>query len=249
VLVFAQRAIRLNSILAAFDAGRKLIAMRRMRTAVVCVGLLADAMGAAWSTPSTLVFIPSTDVQQPKTWHFGLDTYFTFDRKATGNLVDTGLTYGLPGRIEVGLDHVGGTNDPLMGNIKWQPVAERENAPAIAIGARNLGGRENVLAGNLLYALVSKTFGRSGRFHLGFQHGEENRVGGDNDMFLVGWEKQLNPRWWAAVDYASGDSQFGAISPGVAYTFREHTSVMLGYQFYNNDDRDDTITVQVDINF
>jgi hypothetical protein len=210
---------------------------------------MAAAAGAAWSTPSTIIFIPSTDVQAPKTWHFGLDTYFTFDGKSTANVVDTGITYGLPGRFEVGLDHVGGVDDPIMANLKWQAAPEKTNMPAFAIGAYNLGGSDNPLAGNFIYGLVSKTFGKTGRFHLGYQYGDEDRVGDDNGMFLAAWEKQLNPKWWVAIDYASGDSGFGAISPGFAYTFRENTSVLVGYDIYNNGDLDDTFTVQVDINF
>lgn len=223
--------------------------MKRIQTVIACLALVASAVSAAWSTPSTLVFIPSTDVQAPGTWHFGLDTYFTFDAKGTGNVVVTGITYGLPGRIEVGLDHVGGSNDPIMGNAKWQLMPEQANTPAVAIGAYNFGGRANSLAGNLLYALASKTFGQTGRFHLGYQRGQRSRVGRDNDMLLLAWDKQINPKLWAAVDYASGDSGFGALSPGVAWSFAENTSVLFGYDFYNNNAFDDTITIQVDVNF
>jgi hypothetical protein len=223
--------------------------MKRIQTAFACLALTACAATTAWATPSTLVFIPSTDVQAPRTWHFGLDTYFTFDAQGSGNIVDTGLTYGLPGRIEVGIDHVGGSNDPFIGNAKWQPLAETANMPAVAIGGYNWGGRSNPLAGNLLYALVSKTFGRTGRFHVGYQHGQRSRVGRDNDMLLLAWDKQLTEKWWAAIDYASGDSGFGALSPGVAYSFAQNTSVLFGYSFYNRSAFDDTITIQVDINF
>jgi hypothetical protein len=224
--------------------------MRRIQTVFACLALTAVAAGAAWSTPSTLVFIPSTDVQAPKTWHFGSDVYFTPDTSSTGNIVDVGLTYGLPGRIELGFDFIGGTNEPLLGNIKWQALAEKGKGPAFAIGAYNLGGSHNALAGNLLYALFSKTFGKTGRFHVGYQHGEKNRIGGrDPDMLLAGYDKQFTPKLWGAIDFASGKSTFGAVSPGVAYSFSQNTSVLFGYDFYNNGDLDDTFTVQVDINF
>lgn len=223
--------------------------MRRIQTVLACLALATSAVTAAWSTPSTLVFIPSTDVQAPKTWHFGLDTYFTFDSTGTGNIVDTGITYGLPGRFEIGLDHIGGADDPILANAKWQLMPEKGSSPAIAIGAYNFGGSDNPLAGNLLYALVSKTFGKAGRFHLGFQRAQESRVGDDNDMILAAWDKQINPKLWASIDYASGDSGFGALSPGVAYSFAQNTSVLFGYNFYNESAFDDTITVQVDINF
>src|SRR4029079_5456300 len=112
----------------------------------------------------------------------------------------------------------------------------------------NWGGHKNPLAGNLLYVLASMTLGKAGRGSIGYQHGQHSRVGRDEDMLLLPWEKQLTPKWWAAVDYASGKSAFGAVSPGVAYTFSQNTSVILGYDFYPGDFKD-TITVQVDINF
>jgi hypothetical protein len=225
--------------------------MRCIQTVFACFALTAAAAGAAWSTPSTLIFIPSTDVQAPKTWHFGSDVYFTPDRSSTGNITDVGLTYGLPGRFEIGFDFIGGTDEPLLGNAKWQLTPEKGNVPAVALGGYNLGGKSNSLAGNLLYALVSKTLGKTGgRVHLGYQHGEKNRIGGrGEDMLLAAYEKQINPKWWAAIDFASGKSTFGALTPGVAYAFSQNTSVLFGYDFYNNGDLDNTVTVQVDINF
>jgi hypothetical protein len=122
--------------------------------------------------------------------------------------------------------------------------------PAVAIGAYNWGGKANSLAGNLWYALVSKNFGKTGRFHVGYQHGQKSRIGGrDEDMFLFGYDKQFTEKWGGAVDFASGKSTFGAVSPGVACSFAQNTSVLFGYDFYNNGDLDDTITIQVDINF
>jgi hypothetical protein len=199
------------------------------------------------ATPSTIIYIPSTDVQAPKTMHLGLDTYFTFDGKGVGNTVDTGLTWGFK-KFEVGVDHVGGTDDPFMGNIKFQALTESSKMPAISLGAYNLGGKKNGLAGNLWYVLGSKTF-QFGRLHLGYQHGEKSRVGVDENMLLAAWDKQLNKKWWGAADYASGDSAFGALSFGAGYTFSENTSVVFGYDIYNNGAFEDTITVQVDINF
>src|SRR6476620_5033289 len=46
--------------------------------ALVGVGLLAVAATSSWATPSSIIFIPSTDVQAPNTNHLGLDSYFSY---------------------------------------------------------------------------------------------------------------------------------------------------------------------------
>jgi hypothetical protein len=222
--------------------------MKRIAIVLLSAVALLGSRLPALATPSTIIFIPSTDLQAPKTMHFGLDAYYTFDNKAgTTNIVDTGVTWGFK-RFEFGFDHIGGSDEPFLGNAKFQITPEKGKTPAFAIGAYNFGGRKNPLAGNLLYALGSKTF-KFGRLQLGYQHAAKHRVSEDENMVLASWDKQFNPKWWGAVDFASGKSAFGALTPGVAYTFSQNTSVIFGYDFYNNSDFEDTITVQVDINF
>ena len=218
--------------------------------ALTGLSLLVAATAASWATPSSIVFIPSTDVRAPEQNHLDFDGYFTFDDPGTGAVTVLGYTRGFQGRFELGIDHIGSTRDPFLFNGKWQAIAPQEGRPlALALGAWNWGSSDNPFAGNLLYAIASYTFPQSGRFSIGYQHADEDRVGNDNNMLLLAWEKQLSERWWAAIDYASGDSGFGAISPGIAYTFAPNTSVLFGYNFYNTGALDDTVTVQVDINF
>jgi hypothetical protein len=222
--------------------------MRILTMAVLSVGVFLGSCIPALATPSTIIFIPSTDVQAPKTTHFGIDSYFTFNNsEGTTNIVDTGLTWGFK-KFEIGVDHIGGQDDPFLVNAKFQITPEKGKMPAIAIGGYNFGGNKNALAGNLAYLLGSKTF-KFGRLQLGYQHADKDRVGTDQDMVLASWDRQFNKKWWGAVDYASGDSAFGALSAGFAYSFAENTSVIFGYDFYNNSAFTDTITIQVDINF
>jgi hypothetical protein len=217
------------------------------RLVLGATALLGSSM-AAFATPSTLVFIPSTDVQAPRSTHLTFDSYFTFDNKpGSSTTTDTGLTWGFK-KFEVGFDHIGSTDDPFLLNAKYQILPEKGKNPALAIGGYNFGGSDNSLAGNLWYGLVSKTF-EFGRLHLGYQKADEDRVPEDDSMVMLGWDKQFTPKWWGCVDYASGDSAFGALSLGVAYSFASNTSVIFGYDFYNNNDIEDTITVQLDINF
>jgi hypothetical protein len=214
------------------------------------LSLMAVAATTSWATPSSIIFIPSVDVQAPDTNHLGFDGYFTFDNPGTGALTDLGYTRGFKGRFELGIDHIGSQDDPILFNAKWQVLAPKEKKPfALSLGAYNWGAHKNVLAGNLLYVIGAYTLPKTGRISLGYQHADQDRVGDDNDMLMLAFERQLSAKWWAAIDYASGDSAFGALTPGVAYTFAPNTSVIFGYDFYNNNDFDDTITVQVDINF
>ncbi|MHB1458065.1 MAG: hypothetical protein ACYC0V_14240, partial [Armatimonadota bacterium] len=64
-----------------------------------------------------------------------------------------------------------------------------------------------------------------------------------------GLDKSLNDKVWAAVDYQSGKSAFGALSAGVAYNFTKTTSLIVGYDWYNDSNLADTFTAQLDINF
>jgi uncharacterized protein with beta-barrel porin domain len=53
------------------------------------------------------------------------------------------------------------------------------------------------------------------------------------------------------VDYQGGKNAFGALSFGASWAFAKNTSVIFGYDVYNNKDRagQNTFTVQLDINF
>src|SRR5512140_1938440 len=97
---------------------------------VIAAALLVASATAALATPSTQIWIPSTDVQKFKTGHLGVVNYVRADREDDGsrapNVYDLGLTAGvLPFekvQAEVGIDYiVNGTsydNYPLYFNAK-----------------------------------------------------------------------------------------------------------------------------------
>jgi hypothetical protein len=144
--------------------------------------LVVTAAGAALATPSTQIWIPSTDIQAFKTVHLGVDNYFRAStNKNVGigrdaNVMDIGLTAGvLPFdklQMEVGFDYLAigqnpNDNHPLSANFK---IATPEDSlfkfsPAIAFGMYNIGSTESVLGNapfvvsgmNLIYGLVAKT--------------------------------------------------------------------------------------------
>ena len=218
----------------------------------VLQALLAIACTAvAHATPSTLVWIPSTDIQADKTWHLGVDNYFS---PGNGSLpTDYGLTYGLlKGTAEVGVDYFGGVQYPWSLNAKYLLTPEKGETPAIAVGYYNAGVKKGITDANMLYAVGSKTFGPA-RLTLGVCHGKKATLGEGETMLLAGLDGYLDrkKKWWWGVDYQSGDSVFGALNAGIAYSFADNVSVIFGYDMYNNRTLNphNTLNVQLDINF
>lgn len=172
--------------------------IHRFGIAVTAFALCGLTATVAFATPSTQIWIPSTDIQPFKTLHFGFDTYVrTKPEPDTGGqnvppAVDLGLTAGvLPFaklQAEVGFDLIyGGFNtsagldkNPLYLNAK---VGIPEDAffkwqPAVAVGGYNWGTKKGEVANgvytkngtdaNIWYGLVAKTLPVVGRFSVGY---------------------------------------------------------------------------------
>jgi hypothetical protein len=125
----------------------------------MAMALTIGATTAAMATPSTQIWIPSTDCQAFNTFHLGIDNYFRASGvgKATGdstvrdpNVYDIGPVYGfLPFEKlqgEIGFDYVSnGTNvndnHPLSGNFKLGTPEDSlfKYSPALAFGMYNVG--------------------------------------------------------------------------------------------------------------
>lgn len=232
--------------------------------AILLAGLVLMA-GVSHATPSTQIWIPSTDIQKYKTFHLGLDSYI----KTEGNeptVTNIGLTAGaLPFekvQLEVGIDwrDAGGEHAyPLYFNAKLGTPegALFEGSPAIAIGGYDFGTKKDVTNYNILYGLVAKSFGALGRFSAGYFAGNDKLLvdlDGDkeNHGLLLSWDKtvsEISDKLWLAVDYQGGESSYGALSFGAAWSFAPNVSVILGYDIYNESAYKPTATVQFDINF
>ncbi|HEX9023630.1 MAG TPA: hypothetical protein VF799_07310 [Geobacteraceae bacterium] len=124
----------------------------------LAVTLLVAAAGAALATPSTQIWIPSTDIQPFKDLHLNIDSYFRASSVSkaaspTGrdtNVWDIGPTIGiLPFekiQAEVGFDYMVNSSNPndshpFSGNFK---IGTPEDAlfkfsPAFAVGMWNIG--------------------------------------------------------------------------------------------------------------
>src|SRR4029079_76497 len=89
------------------------------------LSLMAFAHPVAWATPSSIIFIPSTDVQAPNTNHLGFDGYFSYNNPSSGTVTDLGSTRAFRGRLEVGVDHIGSQPQPWLANAKWQLLAPK----------------------------------------------------------------------------------------------------------------------------
>ncbi|MFZ3114731.1 MAG: hypothetical protein WA133_09945 [Syntrophales bacterium] len=244
--------------------------MKSMKTLVM--GIISAAMicGVAHATPSTQIWIPSTDIQPYKKVHFGADTYIKTASQDNGitepTVTNLGLTVGiLPWekfQMEVGIDYrdIGGNHTyPLLYNAKIGIPEDSlcEYSPAIAVGGYDFGTEKDVTNSNLVYALVAKTIGNLGRVSVGYYTGNDKVLldidgNKDNDGVLLSWDRtisEISDKLWLAVDYQGGKSGYGATSFGAAWKFAPNVGVILGYDVYNESSYEPTATIQVDIDF
>lgn len=195
--------------------------MKKTIKAALAIALTLAASTAALATPSTQIWIPSTDIQGYGTFHLGLDNYTrTRDLKdpATGaatekrnNIYDAGLTAGvLPFekvQMEVGVDYIttGDAYDdyPIQFNAKIGTPEDAlfKNSPALAVGGYGFGTNDNKTSNartdfNIAYALVAKTLPVVGRLSGGYYLGNSavlNDENGSNDHkgLMLSWDRAL----------------------------------------------------------
>ena len=165
--------------------------------AVACAIFAAMAGGIAHATPSTIVWIPSVDIQPYKTVHMTYDSYLR--AKATDGsrfpaIVDVGLTGGvLPFQkiqAEIGFDLIDQPGDagkyPLFFNAKVGTPEDAwfKGSPAIAVGGYNFGTKSGDLRKgdpvatnqNIVYAIAGKTLPVIGRLEAGYFVGNKKAL-------------------------------------------------------------------------
>lgn len=234
---------------------------------VLAALLLLASATAALATPSTQIWIPSTDVQKFGTGHLGIDNYVVTEGDGSP-IYDLGLTFGvLPTekvQMEIGADYIvngsGADDYPYYFNAKLATPEESlfSGSPALAVGGYGFGTKTDLTNQNVVYGLVAKTLPVVGRFSAGYYTANEdvvyNPITGekDNDGLLLSWDRtltEISPKLWAAVDYQGGENALGALNFGLAWSFADNVSVIFGYDVYNNSDLNDTFNTQLDINF
>ncbi len=238
---------------------------RFTRTAVIVLSAFALcglAPSFASATPSTQVWIPSTDIQPYKTVHLNFDTYIRAnsndDGSRTAPAVVIGPTVGiLPFekiQAELGFDVIsaGGDADkhPLYfhGKLATPEGSLFKLSPAVAFGGYNFGTKsgdvrngELATTQNMVYALVAKTLPVVGRLSAGYFVGNKKVLldeNGESDEkgLLLSWDRamsEISDKLWLAVDYQGTDSALGALSLGASWAVAKNVSVLLGYDIYN----------------
>jgi hypothetical protein len=233
----------------------------------------------SYSTPSTQIWIPSTDFQKWKSMHLGLDNY-NRTSKISGvrgaGMFDLGLTTGLlpfdKFQGEIGVDYLSvGDNNyddyPVYFNAKigFPEGALFKNSPAIALGAYNLGLKKNLTDYNILYGLIAKTIPILGRITAGYYTGNykvliDENTNKSSKGLLLSWDRtmtEISDKLWLAVDYQGGKNYLGALNFGASWSFSKNVSLIFGYDIYNNkkayyntnNQNANSFTAQVDINF
>lgn len=247
-----------------------------MKTLVTIFSLIVMMMmtaTAALATPSTQIWIPSTDIQEFKTVHLGIDYYARSKEDDAGqrpHVYDFGLTTGvLPFekvQMEAGFDFIttgdsSADDNPLYFNAKLGTPEDAlfSGSPALAAGGYLFGTESDSTDFNVVYGLVAKTLPVIGRLSAGWYVGNDELLvdaGGntDDNGVLLSWDRtlsEISDKLWAAVDYQGGDNSLGALNFGVSYAFSENVSVIFGYDIYNDNATggENTFTTQVDINF
>lgn len=241
-----------------------------MKKLIIAALLLSAA--AAGATPSTQIWIPSTDVQKYKVVHLNVDNYVAAEKENSGAwkapVFMIGPTIGvLPYekvQAEAGFDVVkaGLASDsyPVYLHAKaGTPEGSLfAGSPALALGGYNFGLKKDITDQNMVYGLAARNIGKFGRFSAGYFSGNDKVLVDENGKkantgMLLSWDRtisEVSDKLWAAVDYQGGDSALGALSFGFSWAFTPNTSLLFGYDVYNNSRiaGSDTFTVQLDVN-
>jgi len=236
--------------------------IHRFGVALAAFALCGLTATIASATPSTQIWIPSTDIQAYKTFHLGFDTYIRAnsndDGSRTAPVVVIGPTVGvLPFpkiQAEVGFDLISAGGDldkyPLYfhGKLGTPEDSLFKLSPAIAVGGYNFGTKSGDVRNgelatnqNLVYGLVAKTIPVVGRLSAGYFVGNkkvlvDENASSDEKGVLLSWDRtmaEISDKLWLAVDYQGSNSALGALSFGASWAFAKNVSVILGYDIYN----------------
>jgi hypothetical protein len=241
-----------------------------MRFATATISLVSLAAGVVWATPSTTCWTPCTaDIQAPRVWHLGIDSYFTVGKRGPGHSgdafpTDVGIEFGIQVtkkiQAEVGFDMLEPADDPwyLNGKIGYPEGALGAGTPAIELGIFNLGLQAGFTNQNVLDIIVGKTLpNRGGRLHAALYYGNPGilrRSAGarENTGFMIAYDRWLIPgKWLLAADWASGKNAIGGGGVGVYHFFTQDVSVLAGPVWFNDRGINGAMkwTTQIDINF
>lgn len=219
-----------------------------------------------FATPSTQIWIPSTDIQGFLNPHFGWDVYLT--NTGMGTVSNGGVTMGvLPFKkvgMEVGVDYrdINGNHVyPVYFNAKLGTPEDAlfKYMPAIAVGGFDFGVKDSATNYNVTYALIARTLPVIGRLSVGgytglspdmlwmSSAGKVNKSGvlASLDRTMT----EISSKLWLGIDYMGGNNAYGALSFGASWNWSPTVSTIVGYDIWNDSDYlKPTFTFQLDIN-
>jgi len=250
-----------------------------MKVALAVVALAFFA-GSVFATPSTTYWTTcAMDIQPYKILHFGIDNYFTVNKKSSSGQQgafpsDVQLTLGvLPYekiQMEIGIDAFYPSDNPFYFHAK---IGTPENAlfdgsPGINAGIFNVGTKKGATDFNIADFIMGKTLPMIlGRLHLGYYVGNSaTLVSGtgakENSGFMIAYDRGFFPtkdfdgseynKIVVAADYASGKNLIGGGGGvGLYYFFNRNVSMLVGPVWFNDQIINGATkwTTQLDINF
>ena len=239
--------------------------------------ILIFSVQPVWATPSTIVRMPSADVQPYATFHLGIDNNTTMfvpaDNDGYALPVTYGITVGLLSlpfvQVEAGLDIREPTDKPITWNVKiaMPEGAENPAMPAFVVGVYDMGTADGVNDYNILYGEVAKTISFLGRVSFGYfignsAHLKNGNGDADNNALMMSFDRrmpEINDRLWFGIDYMGTRSDYGSVNFGFSWSFSETSSLLLGYIRYNEEvdrgtggralPRKNLVTLQADFDF
>jgi hypothetical protein len=248
--------------------------MKSISGYAVVILALSLGTGVLFATPSTQIWIPSTDIQGFGIVHLGWDSYIKTE-SAMGiyepTVTNGGITVGvLPFKkigLEIGIDYrdISANHQyPVYFNAKLGAPEDAffKYMPAIAVGAFDLGAQSSGSAltnYNVTYGLCAKNIWKLGRISAGYYKGNDNLLVDfskdgtkDGSGILLSWDRtltELSDKIWLAVDYMGAKNGYGALSFGAAYYITPDAGFIIGYDIYNDAKTyKPTATVQIDMN-
>jgi hypothetical protein len=183
--------------------------------------ILFMGITATFATPSTQIWIPSTDVQGFLVPHIGWDIYAGVKNSGTPTQLDNGglisnggITVGLlpfdKVKLEIGIDYRdinGDHKTPLYFNFKLGIPEDAffKYQPAFAVGGYDFGTAKDLTTYDVGYALLAKTFPYVGRISAGgfkgalgsdpkavFYTNSDLAADPDDIGLLVSWDRTLS---------------------------------------------------------
>ncbi len=212
----------------------------------VLVGLLIALAHSMTSAQSGVLFIPSTTIQDRRTFHLSLETYHHFDRLQKGGFQSVGpaVVYGLSKDVELGLNYYAtrtadGWYHHAEPHIKWRVHNNDDAGTAVAFGALAfvpLNKRSVSKDSVQLYAVASKQFKRAGELKV--TGGFYGVATSDNDYgtrggIMAGVEKPITKKLTILADWTSGNNALGTSNVGLSYKTKESQTLTFAYSFGN----------------